>query len=190
VTVIAKAHFRGRCLGPAADPQATPEAQMEAVSALCAQATTHMPRAGESGLETASPWLWEVRESTIELMAGCQGEQTAGYPSDDEASTLDSRLAVIYATTFCAPAAIPAYLAYCQREAAAILEAHWPALKALAEALDTHGTLSGAEVDQIISEALARVDQAAEQQRRETCRRATQNALTFVKEIIEHARRV
>ena len=52
--------------------------------------------------------------------------------------------------------AIPAFLAYCKAEAAALITDHLGAAKAIADALVERGELSGAEVDDIIAIALAR----------------------------------
>jgi hypothetical protein len=52
--------------------------------------------------------------------------------------------------------AIPAFLAYCKAEAAALITDHLGAAKAIADALVERGELSGAEVDDIIDIALAR----------------------------------
>jgi hypothetical protein len=125
VTIISSAHYGGRVWGPQADPDVSPEAQIEAAEHRCAQAVAHLPRAGEDPADGA-PWLVHAASRCVELLAGSEGERLASIngaaPGLDQ--TTDRILAELYASTLCAPAAMPAYLEFARQQARAILEAY------------------------------------------------------------------
>jgi hypothetical protein len=153
VTVVATEHFFGRCLGPLSNPEDSPETLLATAEAMCAQALAAMPRAGEDGLEFAAPWIAHVASRVAELVAGFCGERVGGYDGAGEAFSSDLAIAKVYAASIAAPGAIDAYLEFCRRSAEAILRDHWPSVVAVAEVLDRRGTLTGAELDELIIEA-------------------------------------
>jgi hypothetical protein len=138
----------------------------ETMMGMGEQALTAMPRAGEDGLEFAAPWIAHVASRVTELVAGFCGERVGGYDGAGEAGSSDLAIAQVYAASIAAPVAIDTYLDFCRRSAEAILRHHWPAVLALATELDAKGTLDGAEIDQIITEAEFQVARAAELSRR------------------------
>ena len=89
------------------------------------------------------------------------------------------------ASTFASPAAIPAMLSYAKAEAEALIRAHLPVVNALIDALVEHGTLSGEQVDQIISGAIAAEIVAAEHRRRRDLAQRAKNAAIFGAQIKE-----
>jgi hypothetical protein len=179
-TVIANAHFHGQVLRPP-DPDATPQAILEAAEALCAQAMAAMPAPGES-LDDAAVWSCHATCRCIELLAGYACERIAGY-AGDEAGSVDLRIAEIFAGTVCSPGALSAFLDYCRAEATEILRAHWPAVPAVAEALDRNGTMTGAELDELIQEVEFQIARAAELGRRRKMTEMTASAEKFSKKI-------
>ena len=76
--------------------------------------------------------------------------------------------AKLYAEVLCiSHAAITPFLAYCSAEAREILKAHWPAVEAIARALEEHQTLAGDTIDEIIFQAEADAVHETELRRRE-----------------------
>jgi hypothetical protein len=62
--------------------------------------------------------------------------------------------------------AVPSFAASCRVDATKILKAHWPAVTAVATALDEKKTLSGVEIDTIIFAAESKATHEVELQRR------------------------
>ncbi|MGO9236674.1 MAG: hypothetical protein ACLP4V_22340 [Methylocella sp.] len=182
-TVVANVYFHGMVLGPNSDPDASPETLIADAEALCDQALRNMPGPGEP-LDDAAVWSCHATCRCIELLAGYAAEKAAGYAGDNEAGSTDLRIAEIYGATVCSRAALPAFLTYCRTEAAEILRAHWLAIPAIAEALDRNGTLSGGELDELISEAQFQVTRAAELARRKKMKEMTANAENFLADTI------
>ena len=117
-----------------------------------------------------------------ELVAGFCGERVGGYDGAGEAGSSDLAIAQVYAASIAAPVSI-AYLDFCRRSAEAALRDHWPAVLALATELDAKGTLDGAEIDQVISEAESQVSREAEQSRRRKMKEMAASAENFSKKI-------
>jgi hypothetical protein len=82
----------------------------------------------------------------------------------------------VYAATIAAPSAIDAYLDFCRASATAILRDHWSSTLTLAAKLDERGTLSGAEIDELIAEAETKAVHAAELSRRKKWAETLANA--------------
>jgi hypothetical protein len=180
-TVLANAHFHGIVLGPEGDPNASPEQLAKAAEALCAQAAAIMPSPGEDLVEAAS-WLVHVTSRCAELLAGFVVEKLGGYAGKNEPQSTDLQLARIYAASCHAPAAVEAFLEYCRAVAASILVDHFGALKAVAQALDASGMMTGAELDVVIFEAEGEATQARELERREASAGAIRRAAAFIEE--------
>jgi hypothetical protein len=95
-------------------------------------------------------------------------------------SEQDQQDARQFAGLMCAhPDAIDAFLAYCCREAALLLTEHAAIVQALAEALLKAETLTGAQIDVVIGNALVRADQAAERRRRAAIVKMVERARAF-----------
>ncbi len=76
------------------------------------------------------------------------------------------------------PASRSALIEHCYQEALAIIEENKQVVLALANALISHSlqTLNGSEIDQVISERLARQAMIAEQERRPKWREVAERA--------------
>ncbi len=94
----------------------------------------------------------------------------------------DKTLSRIYAESICTPAAVSAFLEYARQEATALLVSQRHVLKALAEALEARGSLTGPDIDTIIAKAVQSHLLAQEQARREAMREMTACASAFLKE--------
>jgi hypothetical protein len=114
-------------------------------------------------------------------LAGFAAERLGGLAADGEADSTDLKLAKIYGGTVCSPGALSAFIDYCRAEAVEILRAHWPAVPAIAEALDRRGTMTGAELDELIAEAEFQVSREAELARRRKMTEMTASAEIFQK---------
>lgn len=117
-------------------------------------------------MDDVAVWSCHATCRCVELLGGFAAERLGGYVADGEADSTDLRLARIYGGTVCSPGALSAFLDYCRAEAAEILRAHWPAIPAIAEMLDRRGTMTGAELDELIAEAEFQVSREAELARR------------------------
>jgi hypothetical protein len=173
--------FMGGASVPLSNPEDSPEALLATATDICGQALAAMPRAGEDGLEFAAPWIAHVASWVTGLVAGFCGERLGGYAGDGELDSSDLAIAQVYAASIAAPSAINAYVDFCRRSAEAILRAHWPAVLALASALDTKGTLTGAELDALIEEAAFQAVHAAELARRKKMAEMAASAFVVVR---------
>jgi len=180
VTVVASEHFFGRCLGPASNPDDSPEMLLAAAEAICTQALAARPLPGEDALEFAGPWFAHVASRMTELVAGFAGERLGGYSASGEGGSSDIAIAKVFAGTIAAPSAVPAYLDFCRRSAEAILRDHWPAVLSLAAELDARGTLDGADIDRIIEAAEFKVAREAELARRKKMAEMIASAENFL----------
>jgi hypothetical protein len=165
VTVIPTEHFWGAVRGSEADLEASPETILKAAEAICAEAVRNMPAAGEDPSVTAE-WHVHVTCRVTELLAGYEGERLGGSHAAGEVTSLDLKLARIYAATICQPGAVWDFLQFCRSQASAILKQHWEIVLELSAALDSKGCLNGAEIDAVILEAGARADLQDEKRRR------------------------
>lgn len=178
VTTVAGRWFAGRCLGPGTMLEDSPEAIFAACEARCKQARALMPPIGESDL-AVGPWFAEVRARVCECLAGFQGEALAGFDPEGETISSDLEIATLYASSICSRIAAAAYLDYCKLEARAILECHWHAVAAVAQALETAKTLDGDAVDRLIEGAEFEVSHAAELARRARWKEISVRAAVF-----------
>jgi len=183
-TVVATAHFHGMVVAPDSDPNASPEELIEAAEALCEQVTRNVPGPGES-LDDMAVWSVHATSRCVELLAGYAAERLAGYACNEAGST-DRKIAEIYAGTVCSAGALSAFLDYCRAEATEILRAHWLAVPAIAENLDRRGTMTGAELDELISEAEFQIAREAELRRRKKMAEMTASAENFLAGTIEN----
>jgi hypothetical protein len=178
-TIIPGPDYGGRVIGPGTDPGASLAEQIARTESHCAQAMSLRPGPGEPQDDYA-PWECEARCRCLELLAGREGERLAAGDATLSADS-DLQLANLYAGTVCAPAAIPAYLAFARQQARAILQSHWYTVLAPATALDREGTLTGETIDRIISQAEATAEHHREVARRQKMNEAIRRAAVFLK---------
>jgi hypothetical protein len=95
-------------------------------------------------------------------------------------SEQDQQDAEQFARLMCVhPDALDAFVAYCRREAALLLNEHASVVCALAEELLEKLTLTGEQIDVVIANALVRADLAAERKRRAAAVRMLESAKAF-----------
>jgi len=109
---------------------------LAAATAICEKVLAAMPAPGEDSLEIAAPWIAHVASRATELVAGFCGERLGGYAEDGEPGSSDLAIAQVYAASIAAPGAINVYLDFCRASATTVLKDHWPAVLALATALE------------------------------------------------------
>ena len=128
--------------------------------------------------------MWRIlvhaHHKVLELVAGGQGELVLFPDAEPLHAVDDNRQALTYAgLVCCSPGSVNAFLDFARREAKAILEEHRSALIALTGALVRERTLSGSQINQVVAEALAFEERAAEQRRREAWKAVQARAATF-----------
>jgi hypothetical protein len=77
------------------------------------------------------------------------------------------------------PDALDDFIAYCRREARALLNAHAAVVRALADALLEQQTLTGEQIDSVIATALVCEDSVAERKRRAAWAKTVESARAF-----------
>lgn len=183
VTIIPGAHYAGRVFAPGASDETSPEAQIAAVQAICAEARSLQPEPGEDP-ENYAVWAVHAHSRCLELLAGHEGERLRDPRAAFLSWETDLTLARLYASTICHPGAVAPYLHFAATEARAILKTWRLPLDALAEALEARRTLSGEMVDQILAAAVCEAAMRAEMARRQRMREAAQRAAIFLKEAL------
>ncbi|MGO9682364.1 MAG: hypothetical protein ACLPTZ_07205, partial [Beijerinckiaceae bacterium] len=160
-TITSTEFFAGRVWGPNGNPS-----HLGSGFDVCTEARPYLPRLGESRSDAAELFTHAIGRC-IELAAGTASEKLF-FPDDEPlTATDDQRQSSAFAgLVCCTPAAVGAFLAYAASEAAALLNEHRGVVIQVADALLERRTLNGAEIDQIIADALAREDLAAERSRR------------------------
>jgi hypothetical protein len=138
-----------------------------------------MPGPGEDPAD-AAPWFGHARARVIELLAGQEAERIAGAEPDGLACKTDDALVTIYAESICSPIAVPAFIQYARVEARAVLKRYWSAVQAVAAALEAAGSLTGAEIDAAIADAIERKAAEAEKARRVSMAKMTVCAEDFL----------
>jgi hypothetical protein len=189
VTILPSGGYAGRCVRRGA-----PSSQLNLLAPTPAPTTTQLvdicasigaPQIGSRRVEIAEEMARAMIMIT-ELVSGSVCERIM-YPDllalGAEHDMIEARA---LASVVCSsPGAIGAMLAYAEAEAEALIRAHLPVVTALIDQLVEHGTLSGEQVDEIISGAIAAEIVAAEHQRRRKWDEAVKNAAIFAAQIKE-----
>jgi hypothetical protein len=184
VTIIPGGGYAGRCVrrgGPSSRlnllaPTPAPAPTTAQLVDICA--SIGAPEIGMARVECAE----EITRAMImvtELVAGSVCERVMFPDLPALSAEHDLAEARALASTFASPAAIPAMLAYASAEAEALIRAHMPVVNALIDALVEHGILSGEQVDEIISGAIAAEMLTAEHARRRDQQQRVENAAQF-----------
>jgi hypothetical protein len=143
----------------------------------------HLPRHGEDPGD-AAPWLLCVHTAVTELLAGAAAEVDMYGRADDGRSRGDYHIAWLKARTICSTdASTQSFLEFALTEAIELITPYRPVLTALAEELTTRRELNGAEVDQIITAAVAQQAIDCEMARREAWGNLTKRAVAFEKDL-------
>jgi hypothetical protein len=157
VSIIPGDGFEGRCRSTAyrAAFYEKPEGPTVEIVDLCERAQRLMPELGVNRVESAE-FFQRSTVLAIELAAGTVAE-TILHPNETPLPTSHDQIeATAFASLAVASArAVPAFLAYCKAEAAALITDHLGAARAIADALVERGELSGIQVDEIITVAIA-----------------------------------
>jgi len=128
----------------------------------------------------AVAWYAAVHENVVLLFAGAAAEAVAFGRANDRTSRSDYAKAQRYARTICATdTSAEKYLEFAIIEAAELIEPYQPVLLALADELVKKRELDGAEVDQVISDAIVALERDRELSRRAGWREVTANAAAF-----------
>jgi hypothetical protein len=183
VTAVRGENFEGRCIrsGPASELtfDDNPEAQTEEIISVCDRLARMQPELGSGRIDDAE-FVVRGQSMVIELVAGRIAEEvlfpdqpSLGAVHDDIEANAFARVCVA------AQPAVRALISYCESEARAMLHENIDIVRALVEALILHGTLSGAEVDAIISAAVTARAMAKERARRVEWARALASAEAF-----------
>ena len=187
-TIEPTAHFAGRVVGPQADLEESAEKILEDALAICDRVRNGAPPAGESR-EDLEPWLRHAQEHVIELVAGRDAERIAGFEVPKIDASTDMALALLYAATFTlTDDAAQAFVTYAEVEAAALLKRYWPHVEAVAKALMEHKTLTGEQIDQIITATETQLSLEAEKLRRGYFKEAQERAAAMELELEGNAR--
>jgi hypothetical protein len=159
-TIVAGENYSGMCWGPNGKPS-----KLGGSDEICTQAQALMPPLGESRSDAAE-MLAYAHSRVIEIVAGSESERLFCADAPPLEALQDQQDAEQFARLMCVhPDAIDTFLAYCRREAALLLNAHASVVHALAEALLEAQTLTGAQIDIVIANALVLEDLAAEKSR-------------------------
>jgi hypothetical protein len=158
VSIIPGDGFEGRCrsIGYQSQLYEKPENQTVEIVSLCERAQRLTPELGVNRVESAEFFV-RATVLAIELCAGSVAEAIL-YPHEAPLPTSHDQIeaAAFASLAVASPRAVPAFLEYCRAEAAALITDHLGAAKAIADGLVERGELSGEEVDNIITVALAR----------------------------------
>jgi hypothetical protein len=163
-TIVPGDNYSGLTWGPDGGPSKFSDAAE--TSSLFARITPLMPSIGEARVDVAE-MITHAHARVIELVAGTEAERLLYAEAPPLEAACDRYEAEGFAILICySSAGVDEFLAYARREAVALIEEHRGVLSMLADALIERRKLNGAEIDQIIADALAREDLAAELSRR------------------------
>jgi hypothetical protein len=190
VTIVPDGEYAGKCVRRGAPSRSlnlldeqkvreqTPTALATAdIVAVCAQIGA--PELGAPRVDLAEE-ITRSQTNIIECLAGSVAERVMFPDLPPLPAEHDRAEARALASVVCAsPTAIDAMLAYADAEAKALIEANLDIVEALTDALVAEGTLSGDEVDVIISACVARRSLAAEHERRRRWRDVVAGASSF-----------
>jgi hypothetical protein len=194
VSVIPDRGFEGRCVrsGPASaltlDDQCLEQASdsvmyPDEMISICERLERLTPEIGSPRIESAEFYIRGLN-NVIALVAGEAAElllhpdlPPLGAQHDFVEADAFAKITVI------ASPAVAAMVAYAVAEATAILSANIDVAKALVDALETAGVLSGEQVDMIIAGAIAARAADAERVRRNDWQQCQRNAAMFLETI-------
>jgi hypothetical protein len=115
----------------------------------------------------------------VELVSGRVCERVFFPDHEPLPAEHDLAEARALASVICASGAVGALLAFAEAEAEALIRAHLPVVTALVDALDEKGTLTGDEVDRIISDGIAGEMLEVEREHRRHDRARVESAAKF-----------
>ena len=175
--------FAGRTVrsGPPSELTLTdcPEIKTDQILSICERLERLTPEIGSPRMESAE-FYQRALNNVIELVAGDAAElilhpdlSSLGAVHDFVEADAFARVAVV------GQPAVMALVEYCRAEATALLTANIDVVNALVEALIESGTLTGEQVDEIISNCITVRSMAAERQRRVDWKQRESNAATF-----------
>lgn len=158
------------------------------VVSLCERLERLTPEIGSNRVKSGV--YYQIAQSNIVELLGASACELALFPDlpplnaphDLDEAVAFARVAVV------ARPAVAALLEYCRAEATAIITDNLDVARALVEALEEVGVLSGEQVDQIISNAIAYRAIEAERVRREDWRRRELSSAAFVRTALCTAR--
>jgi hypothetical protein len=148
------------------------------VPELCDKLRTFMPQDGEPRADAADVYLHALNRC-IELAAASVAERML-LPGEPVPSASDVEQAVGLASLCCRSAeAVERFLAFAEQQAHDLIYPHVPIIMSLATVLRIRRTVTGAEIDNVISDVQARKAQAAEHRRRKEWQRTVEDAAKF-----------
>ena len=192
VSVIRGNGFEGRCIrsGPASsltfDDSDAPALLPDEVIGICERLESlGSPELGTSRIETAESYVRGLN-NVIGLLAGevCETILHPDLPSLGAQHDHDEALAFAKITVIASPS-ITSMLSYARAEATAIIFANIDIARALVDALEKAGALSGEQVDAIISATVAARAVEAERIRRADWKARERNAATFKRVVVQ-----
>jgi len=145
---------------------------------LCNNLRTLMPQDGEPRGDAADIYL-HVLNRCIELAAASVAERML-LPGEPVPSVSDVEQAVGLASLCCRSAeAVERFLAFAEQQAHDLIYPHAAIIMSLATVLRIRRTLTGEEIDIVISDVQTRKARAIEHARRKEWQRAVENAAKF-----------
>jgi len=165
--------FGGMCWGPDFKSHFAGETSNSVIEHI----VDLMPRDGDTREDTGEIYQ-HVFARVVELTAGSEAEKLAfsdAWPATDDRKQERQLAALIYSS----PEAQDMFIAACAAEARAILRRHQDVVDALAAALVEHRTLDGAQIDDVISRAVAARQLSQEYERRRAWREIKARADNF-----------
>jgi hypothetical protein len=159
-TIVAGENYSGMCWGPQGKPS-----KLGGSDEICTQAQALMPPLGESRSDAAE-MLAHAHARVIEIVAGSESERLFCTDAPPLEALQDQQDAEQFARLMCVhPDAVDDFISYARHEARALLTELASVVHALADALLERLTLTGAEIDAVIANALVLEDLAAEKSR-------------------------
>jgi len=184
VTIVPDQHrYEGRCVRSGPVTELTLKENMESKTAdiveICARLERLAPELGTPRIES-SEYISRCHDNIIELVAAEEAE----FIFHPDLPSLRAQHDFVEANAFAkvavaAQPAVSALLAYCKAEARALIEANRDIAEALIEALIGQGTLTGEQVDTVISHEIAMRSLRLEHQRRADWKQRERNAAQF-----------
>jgi hypothetical protein len=187
VSIVRGPHFEGRVIrsGPASELvfAEKPDDETDEIVDVCDRLARMQPELG-SGRVVDSEMVVRGQSAMIELVAGRVAEEILhadyellGAKHDDVEAAAFGRVCVA------AQPAVAALISYCEAEARALLLENITIVRVLVEELIAVGSLTGEQVDEIISATVARQLADIERRRRTEWRRCEHSAAEFLKAI-------
>jgi hypothetical protein len=180
VTIIPHGGFAGRCVrsGPPSELTLTdrPENKTDEILSLCERLQRLTPELGSDRVDSSEYYI-RAQNNIIEAVAGECAELILHPELPSLGAVHDFVLAAAFGRiAVAAQPAVVALIEYCSAEATALLRTNLDIVNALVAALVERGTLSGSEVDAIISHEVAMRSIRLEHARREDWQRRIASA--------------